>query len=126
MLADPFQAVEKAGLLDTQYLDSLEAHLGQATTLDILADGMIELTDKLRRARELAAADSRAGLARLAHDIAGTAGQLGLHALTLAARSLEKSLLRDRCAACDRLASDVHQIGPRSIAALRTRISGHG
>lgn len=123
MVADLSQTVEKAGLLDTHYLDSLEAHLGQSITADILADGMTELADKLRRADQLAAEEARAALARMAHEIAGCAGQLGLHALTLTARGLERTLLRNRRDACGGLAAEMCALGSKSIAALRARMA---
>lgn len=62
-------------ILDRDHLASLEAHLGRAETRELLADGMLELEDRLERLAEEA---DGAAFAALAHDIAGLAGQLGM------------------------------------------------
>ncbi|MBY8976601.1 Hpt domain-containing protein [Rhodobacteraceae bacterium NNCM2] len=117
---------EMAGLLDNEYLNSLESHLGAETMAEILSGGMTELLGMLERAREMAAAAQRLPLSRVAHDIAGCAGQLGLHSLSISAKNLERSTISDRETDCTLLVAPVIELGPKSIDALRTRLADKG
>jgi len=82
-----FQKPGKAAppVLDLAYLNRLACHIGEAETRELLADGMLELSDRLDRLAEHAARDEVAEIAEIAHDIAGAAGHLGLSAMSLAA-----------------------------------------
>ncbi len=65
-------------ILDCDYLDRLRRHLGTPQTCELLADGMLELVDRLDRLSELADQGDRGEVAALAHEIVGAAGHLGL------------------------------------------------
>ena len=71
--------------LDHAYLARLAGHIGEVETRELLADGMLDLSDRLDRLSELAIAGDAGRLAELVHDIAGAAGHLGLSRLSRAA-----------------------------------------
>jgi len=81
-------------VLDTVYLVRLSGHLGQTALDELLADGLIELADRVGRVSQLAEAGDTAGLRRISHDLAGMAGHLGLSRLSATAVELGR-LLRD-------------------------------
>lgn len=78
-------------MLDTAYLDRLNQHLGAAVTGELLSDGLIELADRLKRLGELAMEGDLDAIARLGHDIIGTAGHLGLTRLSIAAVDMNRA-----------------------------------
>lgn len=84
-----------APVLDESYLGRLAGHLGEQPVRELLADGMLELTDRLARIREKAAGGEVRQVADLAHAIAGAAGHLGLSLLAQQAAAAAKTL-RDR------------------------------
>ena len=69
-------------ILDTAYLERLQKHLGEDVTRELMADGMLELSDRLDRIQKLVEKGRIAELQKLTHDIAGSAGHLGLSALS--------------------------------------------
>jgi HPt (histidine-containing phosphotransfer) domain-containing protein len=77
-------------VLDSEYLVRLDSHLGTSVMVELLADGMIELTDHLTRLAERAA-DDHDGIARLGHDLVGMAGHLGLNQLSAAAAEMNRA-----------------------------------
>ena len=77
--------------LDTAYLARLGGHLGASVMAELLADGLIELTDRLARLAELAAAGDLDGIARLGHDLVGMTGHLGLTRLSAAAAEMNRA-----------------------------------
>lgn len=76
------QEDSKAPILDLDYLDRLSGHLGSEIASELLADGMLELADRLDRIADLADQHDVDGLLRLTHDITGASGHLGLTALS--------------------------------------------
>lgn len=72
-------------VLDEDYLARLGQHIGLAQVRELLADGLIELTDRLDRLREHAARGEVREIDAICHDIAGSAGHLGLSELSHAA-----------------------------------------
>ncbi len=89
------QAEPTRPILDHSYLARLSQFIGETETWELLADGMLELTERLARARHLAAAEDAAELSRLLHDITGTAGHLGLSALSSEAAIGQRALAQD-------------------------------
>lgn len=81
--------------LDEGYLDRLAGFIGEAPLRELLADGLIDLSDKLDSVEALAAAGDRAGVAGVAHVMIGIAGHLGLTRLSLAAVDLERAARSD-------------------------------
>lgn len=82
----------QAQVLDMSYLERLSGHLGTEVAAEILADGMLELADRLDRVQELAEAGDRDALLRLTHDIAGASGHLGLSAMSQGAMAVNRDL----------------------------------
>jgi HPt (histidine-containing phosphotransfer) domain-containing protein len=106
-------------ILDTGYLARLAGHIGTTVMVELLADGMIELTDRLTRLGELAAAGDPDAIARLGHDLVAVAGHLGLNRLSAAAAGMNRAA-RDRPGAdAASLVPGVRQLGEQSIDAMR-------
>ena len=84
-----FGDVEALPLLDTAMLDGLRAALGPAT--DTLVEKALDvLGDRLGKLDALAGTPLDEGFARLAHEIGGVAGQIGLSRLSKASLALEQ------------------------------------
>ena len=81
--------------LDTDHLARLESHLGSEALAELVADGLIELTDRLKRLDELKVTGDLDAIAQLGHDLVGMAGNLGLARLSAAAGEMNR-LARDR------------------------------
>lgn len=87
---------ERYPVIDAEYLSRLAALLGSETMAELLADGLIEVADRIDRVEALAEAGDRAGVARIAHDLVGIAGHLGLTQLSIAAGDLQEVAGRSR------------------------------
>ena len=110
--------------LDTEYLARLSGHLGASVLAELLADGLIELTDRLTRLDELATAGDLDGIARLGHDLVGMAGHLGLSRLSAAAAEMNRSA-RDGAAGRARpQATEVRRLGAEAAEAMRRHLDG--
>lgn len=82
-------SVAAVPLVDSAMLDGLRAALGPATdTLVSRAQGILE--DRLEKLDALAPTPLEDQFARLAHEIGGVAGQIGLARLAKAALALEQ------------------------------------
>jgi hypothetical protein len=111
-------------VLDAAYLDRLAGHLGKPVLKELMADGLIELDDRMRRLDELAEAGDLIGLVRMGHDLVGMAGHLGLSHLSAAAAGLA------RCGSAGpraqdetiRLARQIRQWGDEAGDALRSHL----
>lgn len=79
-------------ILDIDYLERLSGHLGVEVASELLADGMLELADRLERVATLADKGDIDALLRLTHDIAGASGHLGLSALSQHAAAANRDL----------------------------------
>lgn len=105
--------------LDTDYLDRLQGHLGRAALAELIADGLIELSDRLKRLGELERAGDLDAIARLGHDLVGMAGNLALARLSVAAAEMNR-VARDGARA-EALAESaaVRRLGLEGADALR-------
>ena len=72
-------------ILDQAYLDRLSKHIGRRETRELMADGMIDLSDRLDMLAVLGQSGTAQEVGHLAHDIAGAAGHQGLTAMSRAA-----------------------------------------
>ena len=79
-------------MLDADVLEQLRQLGGGEFTAELYAEFIEETTDLLAQAQARWQADDAAGLHPLLHQLKGTAGTLGLVALTEQARALEQSL----------------------------------
>ncbi|MEM9099542.1 MAG: Hpt domain-containing protein [Pseudomonadota bacterium] len=122
MQAQRIPAMPEAELLDNSYLTSLENALGLSVTRDVLADGLIEVSDRLEQLAQLAETGARQEVARTAHNIAGAAGHLGLHALSVGARKLEQELMAEPSRPMAGLVQTFLALGPVSLTALRVHL----
>jgi HPt (histidine-containing phosphotransfer) domain-containing protein len=113
--------------LDTAYLARLEAHLGAAPLAELIADGLIELSDRLRRLAEIERSGNLEAMAPLGHDLVGMAGNLGLARLSLAAAKMQRAARDGSPAAALAEAAAVRRLGIEGADVLRhqlVRLSG--
>lgn len=82
----------EAPILDLSYLERLSGHLGAEVTSELLADGMLELADRLDQLHGFAEDGDLQVLRRLTHDIIGASGHMGLSALSQAAAAANREL----------------------------------
>ena len=109
-------------VLDLDYLARLDGHLGTSVMTELLADGMIELTDRLTRLAELAAAGDPDGIARLGHDLVAVAGHLGLNQLSAAAAEMNRAARELTGINAVSQVTGVRRLGTQSIDAMRQYI----
>ena len=106
-------------ILDTGYLARLAGHVGPVVLAELMADGMIELTDRLTRLGELVAAGDLDGIARLGHDLVGMAGHLGLTRLSALAAGMNRTAREGDNATTAPLVAEVRRVGAASTDAMR-------
>lgn len=109
--------------LDAEYLARLEGHLGTAPLAELIADGLIELSDRLRQLAELERSGDLEAMARLGHDLVGMAGNLGLARLSLAAAEMQRAARSAAPAAALALASAVRRLGIEGADLLRRQLA---
>ncbi|MEM1345674.1 MAG: Hpt domain-containing protein [Pseudomonadota bacterium] len=109
-------------ILDSEFLARLEGHIGADVVQELLSDGLIEIEDRLQALERAAARHDRGEALRLAHDITGIAGHLGLSALSLASASLVREGREAPDHATPALVAPVLALGPDALAALRRRV----
>ncbi len=110
--------------LDTEYLARLSGHLGASVLAELLADGLIELTDRLARLDELAAAGDLDGIARLGHDLVGMAGHLGLTRLSAAAAEMNRAAREGAAGQAGPEAAEVRRLAAEAAEAMRRHMHG--
>ncbi|HUF86033.1 MAG TPA: Hpt domain-containing protein [Thermohalobaculum sp.] len=110
-------------VLDTGHLARLESHLGAPVLAELLADGLIELTDRLRRLAELERAGDLDGLARLGHDLVGMAGNLGLARLSATAGAMHRAACAGRGPEALAEAGGARRLGFEAADALRRHLA---
>lgn len=106
-------------ILDTGYLARLGGHIGVTVMSELMADGLIELTDRLTRLGELVAAGDLDGIARLGHDLVGMAGHLGLTRLSALAAGMNRTAREGDNATTAPLVAEVRRVGAASTDAMR-------
>ena len=111
-------------MLDTGYLARLCGHLGASVLAELLADGLIELTDRLTRLDELAAAGDLDGIAQLGHDLVGMAGHLGLTRLSAAAAAINRAARDGAADQAVAQAAQVRRLGSEAAEAMRRHLDG--
>ncbi len=109
---------EAPPVLDTDYLGRLQKHLGADVTRELMADGMLELSDRMERLPVLAGRAATEDLARLTHDIAGAAGHLGLSALSFHAFAANRVLRGGAAGALDEVIAPMMACREASMDAL--------
>jgi HPt (histidine-containing phosphotransfer) domain-containing protein len=109
-------------LLDVDYLARLERHVGATVLTELLADGLIELTDRLARLGELAEAGDLDGIARLGHDLVGMAGHLGLTRLSATAAEMSRAARGRNGSDPAPVIAEAGRIGADSAAAVRRHL----
>lgn len=117
------QADSAPPALDTDHLDRLESHLGADALAELLADGLIELSDRLNRLAELQKTADLDGMAKLGHDLAGMAGNLGLARLAAVAGEMNRVAREGDKPAALAEAGAVRRLGLEASEALRHHLA---
>lgn len=110
-------------VLDEDYLARLGALIGDRVLSELLADGLIEVSDRIERLREAAAVEDRRAVLGLAHDLTGIAGHLGLAALSRAAATCQQQGRSEPEMGAAPLAAPMIAAGPASCDRLRRRLA---
>lgn len=116
-------ATRERPTLDTDYLARVEGHLGAAAVAELLADGLIELSDRIKRLGELERQRDLDAVARLGHDLVGMAGNLGLARLSAAAVELDRAARDGSVPAMMAEATAVRRLGLEATDALRRHLA---
>lgn len=116
------KAKTEPAMLDEAFLERLEEHIGAEALRELLADGLIEIIDRLERLAEEVRAERRGPALRIGHDIAGLAGHIGLSALSRAAVEMNRTARMEPVTAVSELAAPVLEVGQSAAEALRVRI----
>lgn len=108
-------------VIDLAYLDRLAGHIGPGATRELLADGLLELHERIGRIRPLADAMDVGELGSLVHNVSGLAGHLGLSQLSRAASRAEKDLRAISCGSSvvQEIALQIEETGSPALDALR-------
>lgn len=117
------QAGSAPPVLDTDHLDRLEGHLGPDALSELLADGLIELSDRLNRLGQLQKTAELDSMGRLGHDLAGMAGNLGLTRLAATAREMNRVARAGDKPAALAEAGAVRRLGFEASEALRHHLA---
>ena len=89
-----------APVLDPGYVGRLEEQVGADVVVELFADGLVELSDRLDRLADAARDRERDSALALAHDLTSVAGHLGLARLSLTAADCQRVLRRPIRAIC--------------------------
>ncbi|MEM7059683.1 MAG: Hpt domain-containing protein [Pseudomonadota bacterium] len=111
-------------ILDHGYLQRLGKHIGERETRELLADGMLDLTDRLAVLRRHGEDGNLKGVADLVHEIAGAAGHQGLTAMSHAAFEASRLVRENTDPDTDALAKLVLQYQDASLTALSQFCNG--
>ncbi len=111
-------------ILDTGYLARLGGHLGASVLAELMADGLIELTDRLALLEELAAAGDIDAIARLGHDLVGMAGHLGLTRLSAASAEMNRAAREGAADQAVAIVAGIRDLGTESVDAMRRYLDG--
>jgi HPt (histidine-containing phosphotransfer) domain-containing protein len=109
-------------ILDAGYLARLGGHIGTAVLAELLADGLIELTDRVARLAELDAAGDLDAIAQLGHDLVGMAGHLGLTRLSAMAAEMNRAARAGSVGNAAPLVAVVQRLGTASAEAMRRHL----
>jgi HPt (histidine-containing phosphotransfer) domain-containing protein len=107
-------------LVDDALLAGLREALGPATD-GLIAKATEVVEDRLEKLRALAAEPISDGFARLAHEIGGVSGQVGLARLSREALALEHLARIGEAAKARALAEELPALARRSIAAVQPK-----
>lgn len=111
-------------ILDHGYLQRLSKHIGEREARELLADGMLDLTDRLAMLHQSGEGGDLKRVAGLVHEIAGAAGHQGLTAMSHAAFEAARLIREEPDIDAGFLACMVLQHQDASLAALSEFCSG--
>lgn len=112
-------AEDDAAVFDRGYLVRLGSHVGEEALRELIADGLFELSDRLRRVEEAAASGDIPQIRALAHDIASVAGHLGLSQLSRLAVDLNRAAHNQPRGDARAIAAPIGRAGPPALTRLR-------
>lgn len=113
-------------IIDAAYLARLGKLVGTPVMAELLADGLIELADRVARLAELETAGDLDAIVRIGHDLVGMAGHLGLTRLSAMAAEMNRAA-RAKGGAIKNVAAQVEEarrLGEASAEAIRRHLEG--
>jgi HPt (histidine-containing phosphotransfer) domain-containing protein len=117
MTQSDLDSADTPPLVDTAILDGLRAALGPATDA-IVEKAATVVEDRMARIAALAAEPVSEELARIAHEVGGVSGQVGLARLSQQALALEQLCRAGEDAAARKAAEDLAATARDSMAAV--------
>lgn len=111
-------------ILDLGYLQRLAKHIGVTETRELLADGMLDLTDRLELLESHGQNGDLKAVAELIHEIAGAAGHQGLTAMSHAAFQASRMARENPKLSAADLADQVLGYQEASLTALAQYCNG--
>ena len=112
---------EAAASLNEPMLTQLEAQIGRQEVADLAAMLLQQTPDRLAEIRRTLAAGDAAGARQMAHDIASTAGNLGITTVTAFAQELERRYNEGALEALPHIAAQIDVSYYAAAAQLRAR-----
>jgi hypothetical protein len=102
----------------------LAGHVGETVVAELLADGLIELADRVERLAEHEALGDLDAVAKIGHDLVGMAGHLGLARLSAMAAEMNRVIRGDAEIASKDIAaiSEVRLLCSASAEAVRRHL----
>ena len=116
MFAAKKSSAAEAGLIDSAVLDGLRKIFGDRTAT-LLSRTRQMVTERIATIEGMAQREPDAAMARVAHEIGGMAGQVGMARLSREALALERLCLSDKAAATP-AARELVALARDSLAAL--------
>lgn len=113
-------------MLDEAFLGRLAGYVGRAVLAELVADGLIELADRLTRLAEQMADGDLEAVARIGHDLVGIAGHLGLARLSAAAAAMNRVARDGDPGATATQVAQVRLLGAEATVALRAYLADRG
>ena len=105
-------------LIDRAALAALREALGDGVLAELLSDGAFETTERLERLKRLDPARDLDEMRRIAHDLKGMTGQIGMPLVSKLAGELDALCVLGDIPAAAALAARLHRVATRSLEQL--------
>ena len=121
----PMDGSARPGGIDMTCIDNLEAMMSPEDVREFLELYLAQTSERMSDILTLSAAGELAGIAREAHTLAGTAGNVGAEQVSQAARSLEEACKAGDLKSATRFVDELNEASRIAAAALRAELGSH-